>query len=124
MLKYRLDKIKIEEEMGRRFLNLADLARLLGWSRQLTHHAINNGGKSFAPKLAAVLGIEPESIIISVRKGGPRQECYLTGTGTSKQPVGIITLTTGGEDVATKPIQKKKSTGVAKKVPVKKAAKK
>ena len=63
MIKYRLNKIRIEEEMGRRFLNLADLARLLGWSRQLTHHAINNGGKSFAPKIAAVLGVDPCEII-------------------------------------------------------------
>ncbi len=63
MIKYRLNRIKIEEEMEKRFLNLTDLARILGWSRQLTHHAINNGGKSFAPKIAAVLGLDPGEII-------------------------------------------------------------
>jgi len=75
MIKYRLNTQRIIEEMERRFLTVADLARLLGWSRQLAHHAINNGGKSFAPKLAAVLGIDP-SEIITVTKGGtsPRQD--------------------------------------------------
>ena len=82
MLKYRLNKIRIEEEMERRLLNLSDLARILGWSRQLTHHAINHGGKSFAPKIAAILGIEPESIITSIRKGGPRQESDQCGASS------------------------------------------
>lgn len=75
MIKHRLDKEKIELEMMRQHFGLVDLARLLGWSRQLTHHAINNGGKSFAPKIAKVLGIkDPGEIIISVVKGGKRQD--------------------------------------------------
>ena len=74
MLKYRLNKNRINEELVSRGWNYTDLARFLGWSRSLLHYALNKGGKSFAPKLAAALGIKPESIIISVRKGGQRQE--------------------------------------------------
>ncbi len=116
MLKYRLNKNRIEEEMVKKGLNLTSLARLLGFSLPLTHYALNHGGASFAPKLAAVLGIEPESIIISVRKGAPRQDY--------QSP---LTLTTGGEDVTTsatakrvKPAPKKKSAAK----PAKKIAKK
>ncbi len=83
MIKYRLNKEKIETEMERSNLNLSDLARRLGWSRQLTHHAINHGSKSFAPKIAAALGIEPESIIISIRRGGDRVQ-----TGRESRPSG------------------------------------
>ena len=61
--------------MVRKNLNLVGLSRLLGFSRQLTHYAINHGSLSFALKIARALGIEPELIIIPVTKGGPRQDC-------------------------------------------------
>ena len=77
MLKYRLNKTRIEEEMVKKGLNLAALSRLLGWSRQLTHFAINHGGVSFALKISRILGIEPEEIIISVQKGGPRHKSQI-----------------------------------------------
>lgn len=68
MLYYRLDKNRIENEMERQMLNYTDLARLLGWSRQLLFYAINHGSKSFAPKIAEALGIMPGEIIISKSK--------------------------------------------------------
>ena len=76
MLKYRLNKNRIEEEMVKKNLNLTGLARLIGCSIQLTHYALNHGGVSFALKIARALGIEPEPIIIPVTKGGdsPRQD--------------------------------------------------
>jgi hypothetical protein len=70
----RTDLGKVSEFLIAKCWNYRDLANALNWSYNKTHHAINNGGKSFAPKIAAVLGIEPESIITSIRKGGPRQE--------------------------------------------------
>jgi len=74
MIKYRLNKDRIEEEMAARQLNLTDLSRLLGWSRQLTFHAINFGSKSFAPKIAKAIGVNPEDIIISAVKGDNRHK--------------------------------------------------
>ena len=73
MLKYRLNKNRIEEEMVKKGLNLTSLARLLGFSLPLTHYALNHGGASFAPKISKVLGIEP-SEIITFMKGAPRQD--------------------------------------------------
>jgi len=76
MLKFRLNKNRIEEEMVKKNLNLIGLARILGFSRQLTHYALNHGSLSFALKISRALGIEPELIIIPVMKGGdsPRQD--------------------------------------------------
>jgi lysophospholipase L1-like esterase len=68
MLIYRLNRIRIEEEMEKRAMNYTDLARLLGWSRQLVNYALYHGGKSFAPKIATVLGIEDPNEIITSRK--------------------------------------------------------
>lgn len=70
MIKYRLNKEIIEQKMAEKKLGLFDLARILGFSPQLTYYAINHGSKSFAPKIGKALGIEPESIIISIRRGG------------------------------------------------------
>jgi transcriptional regulator with XRE-family HTH domain len=87
MIKYRLNKRKIEKVMERRNLSLSDLARLIGWSRQLAHYAINKGGKAFAPKIAVALGIEPGEII--------------TASGEAMQP-GADPLTASPKGVATR----------------------
>ncbi len=71
MLKYRLDINRILEEMAKQQMNFSDLSRYLGWSRSLLHFAIFHGSKSFAPKIAKTLGIDPCEIIISAVKGGP-----------------------------------------------------
>ena len=79
MIKYRLNKNRIEEEMEKRLLNYGDLAHLLGWSRSLLYYAVNQGGKSFAPKIAEVLKIERGDIIFSIPKRGGNPEKEANG---------------------------------------------
>jgi hypothetical protein len=68
MIKYRLDKAKIEAEMEKAFLSHSDLARKLKWSRSLLSYAINRGSKSFAPKIAKALGItDANDIVVSIK---------------------------------------------------------
>ena len=76
MLKYRLNKNRIEEEMVKKNLNLTGLSRLIHCSIQLTHYALNHGGLSFALKISRALGIEPELIITPLTKGGPLRQGY------------------------------------------------
>lgn len=86
MIKYRLNKEIIERAMAEKKIGLFDLARLLGWSPQLTHYAINHGSKSFASKIAQVLGIK-ESDLIMVVKGGPGKDSALCGAASvNRQP--------------------------------------
>jgi len=91
MIKHRLNKKIIEQAMAEKKIGLFDLARLLGFSPQLTFYAINRGGKSFAPKIAKVLGIDSDSIIISyqcsLRRGVKRQATKSSnGGGYAEKP--------------------------------------
>jgi lambda repressor-like predicted transcriptional regulator len=70
MIKYRINKQRIEAELEKRLWNYTDLARKLGWSRSLLHWGINRGSRSFAPKIAAALDCKPEELVITIGGAG------------------------------------------------------
>lgn len=114
MLKYRLNKIRIEEEMVKKNLNLTGLSRLLGFSLQLTHYALNHGGASFALKISRVFGIEPELIITPFVKGGPQRHDYQPSN------LGKENVVATSKRVKAKPAPKKAAKTAKKATPKKK----
>ena len=88
MLKYRLNKNRIEEEMVKKGLNLTGLARLLGFSLQLTHYALNHGGSSFALKISRTLGIEPGEILVSINHKRRAKASSRGVAGGDRKPAG------------------------------------
>ena len=63
MIKYRINKVRVEKELARRQMNHSDFAREIGMSRARLHYILNKGSKKYAPLLAGWLNLKPEELI-------------------------------------------------------------
>jgi plasmid maintenance system antidote protein VapI len=67
MIKYRINKKKVESLMAREKMNHTDLAVSLRVSKQRLHQILN-GGKSYAPILANFFGCAANELVQVLRK--------------------------------------------------------
>lgn len=64
MIKYRINRQRVEKEMFKLQLNFTELAEKMDISRQKLNYILNDGGKGYAQPLAKALKCKPYELIV------------------------------------------------------------
>ena len=63
MVKYRINKKKVEKLMAKSKLNQTDLAYLMGVTKQSVSRMLTDGGEKCAEKIAKIFDCNPKDLI-------------------------------------------------------------